>query len=232
MPVLDYDENYSTRTYGNLARKQKRKVVFDQDNPTYSYLAQENDDFYEEKYEEDYRRIEELLTTKRQSFDYDAAMMLGKKREYNEKPEMIEPEEVEEQDDIKSQKRARREIVIRRIGNIFWFGITAAISLFIVYRFSLINEKFNEVEKAKKRLANSITINEQIQADIDSQTDISYIENYAKYQLGMQKPQESQIVYVNNEKKDKIFTPIKIDSEVHERTWFDEVVENVASIFE
>ena len=37
------------------------------------------------------------------------------------------------------------------------------------------------------------TINEQIQADIDSQTDLSYIENYAKYQLGMQKPKEEQI---------------------------------------
>ena len=29
-----------------------------------------------------------------------------------------------------------------------------------------------------------------------------------------------------------IFTPIRIDEEVHERTWFDELVENLASFFE
>ena len=225
MPVLDYDANYSTYAYGNLAKKQKKKVVFDQDNPNYQ-------DFYEEKYQDDYRRIEERLSKKRQSFDYDTMAMFGKKKEYAEKPETIEPEEIEDIEEAKKKRREAREKVVRRIINGFIFGFTATIALLIVYRYSLINEKFNEVEKAKKKLENSITINEQIQADIDSETDISYIENYAKYQLGMQKPQESQIMYVNHEKKDKIFTPIRIDEEVHERTWVDDLIENLASFFE
>lgn len=232
MPVLDYDANYSTYTYGNLAKKQKKKVVFDQDNPTSSYLAQTEQEFYEEEYQEDYRRIEENITRRRQSFDYETQALFGRKKEYIDKPDTIEPEEIEDLEEIRKQKREAREKIVKRIVYAFMFGMFAAIALFIVYRFSLINEKFNDVEKAKKRLENSITINEQIQADIDSETDISYIENYAKYQLGMQKPQESQIIYVNHEKKDKIFTPIRIEEERQERTWFDDLVENLASFFE
>ena len=74
-------------------------------------------------------------------------------------------------------------------------------------------------------------MNEQIQADIDSQTDLSYIENYAKYQLGMQKPSNSQIVYVNVEKEDKILTPITIEEDSN-KTWLDQLYEEIVKLFE
>ena len=76
-----------------------------------------------------------------------------------------------------------------------------------------INEKFNEVNALEKDLASAKALNQQLNANIESKTDLGYIEKYAKYQLGMQKPNESQIVRIAYEKRDKISTPIIIDEE-------------------
>ncbi len=86
------------------------------------------------------------------------------------------------------------------------------------------------VEKAKKEWLNAQTVNDQLEAEIDGEVDISYIENYAKYQLGMQKPQDSQIIYISQEKKDKIYKPVLTNQE-EEKTWVDELLEQIANIF-
>ena len=80
-------------------------------------------------------------------------------------------------------------------------------------RYTEINEKFNEVNALEKGLASAKALNQQLNANIESKTDLGYIEKYAKYQLGMQKPKESQIVRIAYEKRDKISTPIIIDEE-------------------
>ena len=131
----------------------------------------------------------------------------------------------------KSQKKKARENAIRRVKNVLYLICGFAITFLICYRYSLINEKFNELEKTKKNLATAQTVNEQIQADIDSQTDLSYIENYAKYQLGMQKPSNSQIVYVNIEKEDRILTPVTIEED-STKTWFEQLYEEIEKLFE
>ena len=129
------------------------------------------------------------------------------------------------------QKKKAMEQTMSRVKNVFYLLIGFGIAFLICYRYSLINEKFNELEKTKKALATAQTVNEQIQADIDSQTDLSYVENYAKYQLGMQKPSNSQIVYVNIEKQDRILTPITIEEDSNE-TWFEQLYENIVKLFE
>ena len=186
------------------------------------------------RYEEDYARVSERFERiRRHSFDYDMEAKKTTKKQYKEKPEEIDLEETEEAiEEKKALKKARREKAWNSFSNAVLFISIACIALFICYRYSLINEKFNEVEKAKKRLATAQTINEQLQADIDSETDISYIENYAKYQLGMQKPQASQMVYINVEKQDKIFTPVKLEDDSYEKTWLNDLIEDLANLFE
>jgi len=130
-----------------------------------------------------------------------------------------------------AQKKKAREKAMSRVKNVVYLVVGFAIAFFICYRYSLINEKFNELENTKKELATAQTINEQIQADIDSQTDLSYIENYAKYQLGMQKPSNSQIVYVNVEKEDRILTPVTIEED-SSKTWFEQLYEEIEKLFE
>jgi cell division protein FtsL len=181
---------------------------------------------------EDMAVYSEKRTRRVESFNYDMA----RKENYNErlknKPEAINLDETEEA--IEAKKQARKEASLRILQNIkrvFLFAAAACIALFICYRYSIINEKFNSVEKAKKELLNAQTINEQLQAEIDRDTDISYIENYAKYQLGMQKPQDSQIMYINVSKQDKIFTPLVVEEDAGNQGWFSQVAEKIANIF-
>lgn len=91
--------------------------------------------------------------------------------------------------------------------------VTVALLFLICMRYAEIDEKFNRVAVMEKELASARTLNEQLNANIESKTDLGYIEKYAKYQLGMQKPTESQIVRIAYEKRDKISTPIIIDEE-------------------
>lgn len=117
------------------------------------------------------------------------------------------------------------------ITKIFCVVIFFAIASVICYRYSLINEQFIELKDIKKEYATIQNVNEQIEADIESKTDLTYIENYAKYQLGMQKPSDSQMRYVNIENKDKIITPITIEEDI-EKGWFESVCDEIRKILD
>lgn len=108
---------------------------------------------------------------------------------------------------------------------------TMALSMFafsmlflICYRSSAINESFNALGNIKSDLEDANTVNAQLASDIETQTDISAIETYAKYQLGMQKPKDSQIKKIVINKEDKISTPVVIEAEddsTLSRFWHD-----------
>lgn len=100
----------------------------------------------------------------------------------------------------------------------------------ICYRSSVINESFRDLNLIKAALVNANTVNAQIESDIQTQTDISSIESYAKYQLGMQKPKDSQIQRVVVEKEDKISTPVVIEEE--ENSFWDNLVNDVLNILD
>lgn len=94
-----------------------------------------------------------------------------------------------------------------------------SILFLICYRSSVINESFKSVNQMKADLENVKTMNAQIESEIQTQTDLSNIETYAKYQLGMQKPKESQIKKVIIEKTDKIATPMVEEKEEEISFW-------------
>ena len=103
---------------------------------------------------------------------------------------------------------------------IFFIIVGFAAFFMICYRYSLINENFLAVNDLKDELEDVKTVNEQIRADIENNTDLTYVENYAKYQLGMQKPSTSQIKYVNVEKEDKIVSPVVIEEEKQDSIFY------------
>ena len=100
--------------------------------------------------------------------------------------------------------------------NTFVASIIFGMLFLVCYRYSCINEAFNEVNDLKDSLKKKQTVNAQIESNIQKETDLAYIENYAKYQLGMQKPKDSQIQKINVKKQDKITTPIEIKEEEEE----------------
>ena len=112
----------------------------------------------------------------------------------------------------KPKAKAKAKVIATKKGIILGTVIVAFLFL-ICMRYTEINEKFNEVNALEKDLASAKALNQQLNANIESKTDLGYIEKYAKYQLGMQKPHESQIVRIAYEKRDKISTPIIIDEE-------------------
>ena len=70
---------------------------------------------------------------------------------------------------------------------------------------------------------------EDMSASITNQ--ISYIENYAKYQLGMQKPKESQVQKISIGKQDKIILPVEINEE-EEKSLFENILQDVRKILD
>lgn len=112
----------------------------------------------------------------------------------------------------KPKAKANAKVIATKKGILLGTVIVAFLFL-ICMRYTEINEKFNEVNALEKDLASAKALNQQLNANIESKTDLGYIEKYAKYQLGMQKPNESQIVRIAYEKRDKISTPIIIDEE-------------------
>lgn len=128
---------------------------------------------------------------------------------------------------IKKSAQALKDALVKTFGVIVFFAIAFA----ICYRYSLINEEFIALKNVKKEYTNMQTVNEQIEADIESKTDLTFIENYAKYQLGMQKPSDSQKRYINIEREDKILTPVSIEND-SEKNWFEKLCEEAEKILE
>lgn len=87
--------------------------------------------------------------------------------------------------------------------------ILSVVSLFVMalvisYRYNLISEKNLELQRLKMKqvVANSELATTEIAVEriIDKNT----VEAYAKQQLGMQKPEKSQIVYINSNYQTKV----------------------------
>ena len=72
--------------------------------------------------------------------------------------------------------------------------------MIITYRYNMISEKNLKVQELKGELAaveaNLLTA----QIEVEQNTDLNKIEAYAKQQLGMQKPDKNQTIYIDTSK--------------------------------
>lgn len=114
---------------------------------------------------------------------------------------------------------------------IIFTTILFAVFYMICYRYSMINEKFLEIKKMKSELSEIQAINGQLEAEIENKTDLKYVENYARYQLGMQKPSTSQIKYINVEKQDRISVPVVIE-EQKEESFLTKIIKELMKIID
>jgi cell division protein FtsL len=126
-----------------------------------------------------------------------------------------------------NQKVLKKDNVLK---NTAAFLCAFSVLLLICYRSSVINESFQALGALKAELEDTYTLNAQIESDIQTQTDLSNIETYAKYQLGMQKPKESQIQRIYVEKEDRISIPIVIEEE--EDTLFESLMDEFLKLID
>ena len=152
------------------------------------------------------------------------APITAKKKIIVNKPEEMKLKKPK--DKIKAKHKvegAKRSIVATMLA----FGM-----LFIICtRYTQINEKSHEVNSLEKNLASAKALNEQLNSEVESKTDLNYIEKYAKYQLGMQKPLESQIVRIAYDKQDKISTPIVINED-EESNFFERLLHDLKNLID
>lgn len=107
--------------------------------------------------------------------------------------------------------------------------VVTAISIFamlivISYRYNLISEKNLEVQRQNVILEDATSILATTEINAEQNSNLHYIESYAKQQLGMQKPEKSQIVYIN----------ANYDSEVkslEEQNIFSKLADSIKNIF-
>lgn len=162
-------------------------------------------------------------TRKNKNVDIDIPIAVKKKVEIKKPVEMklTKPKS-------KAKSKAKVEGTKRKI----LLGVVIVSVLFMIcMRYTEINEKFNEVNSLEKNLNSAKTLNQQLSANIESKTDLNYIEKYAKYQLGMQKPSESQIVRIAYEKHDKISTPVVIE-EVEEKSFLENLLNDLKNLID
>lgn len=166
-----------------------------------------------------------VSTTKRRktsSNNIEIPTMVSKKQIQKPKEMSLKKAQVVTNKTAKKNKTPLKDVAV----SFFAFSI-----LFLIcYRSSLINESFSKLNSMKSELENIRTSNAQIESDIQTQTDLSNIEAYAKYQLGMQKPKDSQIQKVVINKKDKIATPVVIEDE--EKTFFEKLINDIRNILD
>lgn len=100
---------------------------------------------------------------------------------------------------------AKRVNSRHRTRNIVLTAIIAfAVCMGIVVQYSLVNASFMEKKKLEGQLAEILKQNEQLEVKIEGATNMKTISEEAKEQLGMQKVDNQQKVYVDLDKSDYI----------------------------
>jgi len=122
-----------------------------------------------------------------------------KKEVPKKKKSYIDPKKEEKQKKANHKAENRRKLKIV-MSLVLGFSLLFAIS----YRYSLINEEFNNVQKLKKDLSTIQKDNEKLAVNVDNQLNLTSIEQIAKNRLGMQKLDNKQTVYVTLDKQDYV----------------------------
>ena len=100
---------------------------------------------------------------------------------------------------------AKRVGTAHRTRNIILTALIAfAVCMGIVVQYSLVNASFMEKKKLEGQLAEILKQNEQLEVKIEGATNMKTISEEAKEQLGMQKVDNQQKVYVDLDKSDYI----------------------------
>lgn len=170
--------------------------------------------------------VKRNTTSKKASID---PVVFNNKKTYQKPQEMTlkKPQSNIKSKVIQNQKARVKEMLKKLAISSMVF----AMFFLICYRYSMINESFNELNDLKNDVRNKQTVNAQLESNIKKDTDLAYIENYAKYQLGMQKPKESQIQKISIGKQDKIILPVEIEEE-KEESIFSNIVKDIRKILD
>lgn len=87
----------------------------------------------------------------------------------------------------------KKTLVKAAVGFVIFFALCVS----VVYRYSMILTYNQEIKKLEKKCEEMISANQVMQSKIEQQLQADEIEKYAEKNLGMMKPETSQIFYVD-----------------------------------
>ena len=154
--------------------------------------------------------------------------------EYGPRKTKKSKEEFEKQIKIneKQKKEAMKMEKKKHNKNVALVAAIFLILLTISYRSSLINERFNEIQNSKEKLASIQKTNGQLQGSIESNLNLRNVKNAAKDKLGMQELDNGQKVYVTLDKKDYVEgstenIDITSDLDKSSDTWYKKIINKI-----
>lgn len=131
----------------------------------------------------------------------------------------------------KKEENHERKVVPKKNNKVrrkVFFGVVSfSIALTIVYRYAMLNNMSMENIKLKKELTELNNANAQLQLIAEQSVNLSYVEQYAKENLGLQKPQNYQIEYINVNKQDLIDNKVENEN----KNWVEEILFNIIEFF-
>lgn len=137
------------------------------------------------------------------------------------KKDYYEPYDEEYQVSIKHNDNKREKA---KLGKTFKIGFRAkavvavitcfAVCFIILYRYSLITESTYNLNQCNKELQRLVTSNSRLKIEAEKSVDLINIESIAKNRLGMQHPDQYQIVYVKVPRQDH--TQVANNADGHE----------------
>ncbi|SHE84397.1 cell division protein FtsL [Thermoanaerobacter uzonensis DSM 18761] len=137
--------------------------------------------------------------------------MIVAQREYNyEYP----PYTSEKKEQVRKTKKNKK------LKNLLLVVFISSLSILILYRYTVIYQRSIALDKMEKRVQYTENLNQQLKAQIASLTNPARIEEIAKEKLGMQLPEENQIVYVKVGEKPKVAEEKKSEEKSQDKSHF------------
>ena len=146
--------------------------------------------------------------------------------------ELEEQRRKEEEQKRRNEEQRKRNIRLEKKKHNETVALVLAIFLLLFtvsYRSSLINERFNKIQNQKNELSAMQKTNGQLKVSIEGGLNLGNIETQAKDQLGMQKLNNSQKIYVTLDKKDLIETASEESEIVTDENlpWYKKIVNKI-----
>ena len=105
---------------------------------------------------------------------------------------------IEPRKNVKVGKNKRNQTKAKHNVSIIFFILSIfAVAMVITYRYNMISEKNFQAQNLQSELTKVESALVTSQIEVEQGTDLDKIEDYAKQQLGMQKPDKNQTIYVD-----------------------------------
>lgn len=164
------------------------------------------------------------------------------KYQYETSPRKLEPEYTPLKNPYKSKKdttkktieankKREKELKKKKAKAIKYLIIGFLILFGMSYRNSKIDENFAKMQDLKQQLIEVEKQNDQLEVSIENSMNLNNLEQEAKTQLGMQKLNSKQVVYITLPKDDYIEPASEEVVLEEEKTFLEKIIDTVSGMF-